>query len=227
MQQTSTKAIAKLEDRLGYRFTNVSLLEQALTHRSKQTQNNERLEYLGDAVLGFSIAAQLYRQFSSATEGQLSRCRSSLVKGATLAEIAVDMNIGDYLRLGPGELKSGGFRRESTLADTFEAIIGAIYLDNGINAADDFIKRCFNEKLFSLNLNEIQKDPKTQLQELLQAQKYPVPTYEIVNTQGMEHQQTFFIRCHVSLLDTPTEGKGGSRRKAEQQAAAVALRLLK
>lgn len=227
MQQSTAKSLAKLERRLDYRFKSIALLEQALTHRSKQSQNNERLEYLGDAILGFSIAAQLYRQFPSATEGQLSRCRSSLVKGATLAEIAADMSLGDYLRLGPGELKSGGFRRESTLADAFEAIIGAIYLDDGLSGAEQFIIRCFDTKLQLLNLDTVQKDPKTQLQELLQAKKCPVPTYEIISTLGKEHQQTFVIQCHVGLLGTPTEGEGGSRRKAEQQAAAAALRLLK
>lgn len=220
------KPIATLEKQLAYVFHDITNLEQALTHRSKQSCNNERLEFLGDAVLGFVIASELYQQFPSAKEGQLSRCRASLVKGATLAEIALQLDLSEYLVLGPGELKSGGFRRESTLADAFEAIIGAIYLDGGMGAAHQFIRKHFADRLSQLNVKAASKDPKTQLQEYLQAKKSNLPVYQIANSEGEDHQQIFYIECIVDELKEPVMGTGGSRRKAEQQAAEKALKLL-
>jgi ribonuclease-3 len=221
------KEFQKLEKRLSYVFRDFNYLEQALTHRSKKSNNNERLEFLGDAVLGFVIASDLYQQFPDAKEGQLSRCRASLVKGATLAKIALQLDIGECLLLGPGELKSGGFRRESTLADALEAIIGAIYLDNGMDAAQQFIRTHFADRLSQLNVDGVLKDPKTRLQEYLQARKSELPVYEIASAEGKDHQQTFHIQCVVKELNKMVVGTGGSRRKAEQQAAEKALELLR
>lgn len=212
---------------LRYEFHNLDILEEALTHRSKHAINNERLEYLGDAILGFLIAKRLYTLFPNATEGELSRCRSKLVKGDTLAKLAKALNLGEYILLGPGELKSGGFRRNSTLADTFEAIIGAIYIDGGLENAQSFIDLQFDELLNSINLDETLKDPKTQLQELLQSRKQPLPVYDVVSTSGSDHEQIFIVRCGVEGLSEQVLGEGKSRRKAEQAAARKALELVK
>lgn len=212
---------------LQYQFDDFNLLQEALTHRSKHSKNNERLEYLGDSILGFVVAKRLFELFPTATEGELSRCRSKLVKGDTLAKLAKALKLGDYLLLGQGELKSGGFRRNSTLADAFEAIVGAIYLDGGMEKTDRFVNQQFAELLDSINLDETLKDPKTQLQELLQARKRSLPQYDVVLTSGSDHEQVFKVQCSVEGLSHPTIGEGTSRRKAEQAAARLALELIK
>ncbi|KZZ59092.1 ribonuclease III, partial [Oleiphilus sp. HI0125] len=176
----STVNYDRLERKLGYTFKDRSLLELALTHRSFKGKNNERLEYLGDAILGYVIAEQLYLRFPHFKEGQLSRLRARLVKGVTLAEIAREFGLGDYLKLGPGELKSGGFRRESILADAVESIIGATYLDSGHDVAKQMVLSWYEERLSSPELETTEKDSKTQLQELLQAKKQDLPTYEVL-----------------------------------------------
>ncbi len=217
------KPTADLSRRLGYAFNDPSLLELALTHRSCGKRNNERLEFLGDSIVNFVIADALFQQFPQAREGQLSRLRARLVKGETLAEIARELNLGDYLRLGSGELKSGGFRRDSILADATEAVIGAIYLDSDLETCRGFIHRWFRERLEELDLNESLKDAKTRLQEHLQSRRLALPEYELVAVDGEAHSQTFFIRCHVAGLSVASEGEGNSRRQAEQEAARLAL----
>ena len=204
---------------LGYTFTDLQLIEQALTHRSAGGRNNERLEYLGDAILGFVIADALYHHFPQASEGQLSRLRASLVKRDTLARIAREFSLGDYLNLGPGELRSGGHARASILADGVEAILAAIYLDGGYEPTRQVILKIFSPRLQALNLEDHQKDPKTRLQELLQARKLELPVYEVTDIQGDPHQQTFNVSCTVPGLHVQVEGSGSSRRKAEQAAA--------
>lgn len=208
---------------IGYRFNSTSLLEEALTHRSKGAPNNERLEFLGDAILGFVVAEVLYERFPQEHEGVLTRFRASLVKKETLAELARAYQFGDYLRLGPGELKSGGFRRDSILADAMESVIGAIYLDSNIDAARDFVLRSLGDRFDHL---QIQKDPKTRLQEFLQARRQPLPEYSVTAMQGTDHDQYFEVQCVVSGLSSPMQGKGNSRRKAEQASAQQALDLL-
>lgn len=218
--------IARLCRDLGYTFNDPRLIQQALTHRSAGGNNNERLEYLGDAILGFVIADALYTHFQGASEGQLSRLRSSLVKRDTLARIAREYQLGDYLNLGPGELRSGGHARSSILADGVEAIFAAIYLDGGYEKARQVILKIFSQRLRDLNLDDHQKDPKTRLQELLQARKLELPTYEVTDVGGDPHDQIFSVICRVSELDQSTKGTGSSRRKAEQDAATRLLRLL-
>ncbi len=213
----------RLEAALGYRFRHPALLETALTHRSAGRRNNERLEFLGDAILGFVISEALYQRFPEASEGQLSRMRASLVKGETLADIARDLDLGEYLILGSGELKSGGYRRESTLADAVEALIGAIYQDSGLEAAREFVLRHLGERIGELDPAGILKDPKTRLQEYLQARGQPLPRYRVTAIRGKTHDQVFEVACHVEGLDEPTRGTGSNRRKAEQAAAAAAL----
>lgn len=216
----------KLVTRLGHDFNQLELLEQALTHRSAASTNNERLEFLGDAVLSFVISDELYHRFTSIDEGRLSRLRATLVKGETLAGIARELDLGDYLLLGSGEMKSGGFRRDSILADAFEATLGAIYLDGGINAARAFIQRLYSERLENLSPDTVLKDPKTRLQEHLQSRRMPLPDYQVVSVTGEAHKQWFKVSCTVEGLSAPTTAEARSRRKAEQQAAADALKLL-
>jgi ribonuclease-3 len=218
--------VAKLCRQFNYRFADMQLLEQALTHRSAGGLNNERLEYLGDAILGFVVADALYHHFPTASEGQLSRLRSSLVKRETLANIAREVDLGDYLNLGPGELRSGGHARASILADGVEAIFAAIYLDGGYTAVREVILGIFSKRIQALNLDDHQKDPKTRLQELLQSRKLELPSYQVVGINGDPHQQTFHVRCVVDDLQREVEGTGSSRRKAEQDAAARLLSIL-
>ncbi|WP_417579467.1 ribonuclease III [Nitrincola sp.] len=221
------KPVEELARRLGYKFVDESLFELALTHRSCGKRNNERLEFLGDSVLNFVIAADLYQRFPSAREGQLSRLRAMMVKGETLAEIARELGLGDYLRLGSGELKSGGFRRDSILADAVEAIIGAIYRDAGLATAESYVLKWYEKRLDELDLDGSIKDSKTRLQEFLQSRRLDLPDYELVSVEGEAHAQTFNIHCHTALLNKPTEGQGNSRRQAEQNAAKAALSQLK
>ncbi|WP_372833714.1 ribonuclease III [Pontibacterium sp.] len=212
--------------KLGYDFNDPSLCELALTHRSCGKRNNERLEFLGDSILNFVIAEDLYERFPQAREGELSRLRAGQVKGETLAEIARELGFGDYLRLGSGELKSGGFRRDSILADSVEAVIGAIYLDSDMDTVRGFILGWYKARLEQINLKKSQKDSKTRLQEFLQSRRIALPQYELIKVEGEAHDQTFYILCHVEMLEQPTKGIGSSRRQAEQEAARAAIELL-
>ncbi len=214
-----TQPVNKLYKYLYYPFADKSLLEKALTHRSIGADNNERLEFLGDAILGFVIASELYNCFPNAKEGELSRYRASLVKGDTLAILAGDLGLGDFLRLGPGELKSGGFRRDSILANAFEAIIGALYLDGGLHIAENFICEIYRERIKAISERFSYKDPKTRLQEYLQARGLQLPEYSVIDVAGKSHEQLFKVECRVSLLAESIEGEGNNRRKAEQDAA--------
>lgn len=211
---------------LGYQFRDPGLLETALTHRSVGSHNNERLEFLGDAVLSFVISAELFRRFSTVNEGTLSRLRASLVKGDTLALIALDLKVGDHLNLGSGELKSGGFRRESILADALEAIFGAVYLDSDIEQARQLILALYEDRIDAAQPAANLKDPKTRLQEFLQARRLPLPNYSVTAMEGEAHEQTFTISCSVDGLAEPAIATAASRRKAEQAAAELALRAL-
>ena len=215
-----------LQSRLGYSFKDEGLLHTALTHRSASKDHYERMEFLGDAVLNMVISHNLYQQFPAASEGELSRLRAHLVKGDSLSKLATELALGDHLNLGSGELKSGGFRRKSILADVLEGIIGAIYLDGGIDSAQRFIRQIYTSRLAAANLDQELKDPKTRLQELLQARGLELPEYEIVHTSGLAHNQTFEVICRIAVLDNPVHGSGSSRRKAEQAAANKALMLI-
>jgi ribonuclease-3 len=219
--------IDKLSRQLDYHFADPQLLEQALTHRSAGGRNNERLEYLGDAILGFVVADALYHQFPEASEGQLSRLRSSLVKRDTLAKIAREFDLGAFMKLGLGELRSGGHARTSILADGIEAIFAAVYLDGGYTATRKVIRKIFAPRIDALNLTDHQKDPKTRLQELLQSRKLGLPSYRVTEVTGDPHQQTFHVLCSVEDLHTEVTGSGSSRRKAEQDAAERLLSTLK
>lgn len=212
---------------IGYTFKDIDLLDSALTHRSAATDNNERLEFLGDSVLSLVISTELYSKFPKSDEGILSRLRASLVKGETLSELAKDIGLGDYINLGSGELKSGGFRRASILADAFESVIGAIYLDGGIKEAEKFILTQFQDRLNAINPDEVNKDPKTQLQEYLQARNHPLPVYTVVSIDGKSHEQIFTVDGQVEIINRVIQGKGKSRRFAEQQVAQKILELLK
>lgn len=216
-----------LANRLGLVFQNPELLVAALTHRSKGANNNERLEFLGDSVLGFVITQYIYEQFPKAEEGVLSRLRASLVNQTSLAEIARQLDLGDYLILGSGELKSGGFRRDSILSDALEAIMGALLLDQGVTVCQAWILRLFAERLDSLPLDNWNKDPKTRLQELLQSKHKDLPNYELLSMSGADHAQTFEVVCRVAIIGQTTQGVGASRKKAEQAAAETMLNLLK
>lgn len=215
--------VEKLEKAFDLRFSNPGLLEQALTHRSRSHRNYERLEFLGDSVLGFVVAEDLYYRFPGSSEGKLSRMRSYVVRQETLAWIARDMALQELLQLGEGELKSGGFNRDSILSDCLEAIIGAVYLDQGMDTARSFIHRFFEDVLASLTVDTVYKDPKSRLQEHLQQRGEPVPEYEVVSVTGEPHDQTFEVACCVSLAPEPFRGAGASRRSAEQRAAQRAL----
>ncbi|MFO1504709.1 MAG: ribonuclease III [Steroidobacteraceae bacterium] len=219
-----------LQNLLGRSPHRPGLFLAALTHRSATDDNNERLEFLGDAVLGMLIAEELYRRFPEADEGDLSRLRSRLVSAGPLAQIGLGLNIGSVLRLGSGELRTGGFRRESILADATEALFGAVYLDGGLAEARELVLRLYETMLAELQPDEDLKDSKTRLQELLQGRGESLPSYLLVSTVGEPHAQTFSVRCVVKLADRdfPVEasGSGSSRRRAEQDAAADVLRQL-
>ncbi|WP_028388712.1 ribonuclease III [Legionella fairfieldensis] len=219
--------LQRLSRQLGYEFKNLALLKQALTHRSAGSENNERFEFLGDAILSFVIANTLFEMFPQQSEGQLSRLRALLVKGDMLAEIATEIGLGDYLYLGQGELKSGGFRRTSILADALEAIIAAVFLDDGFPASQKLILKLYNSRLNDENLGNSTKDAKTQLQEYLQAKKQPLPDYSLTKVEGEEHEQIFYVTCKISGNKKMATGYGTSRRKAEQHAATQMLQALK
>ena len=207
-----------LEKNLGYRFNDVRLLQQALTHRSAPGNSNERLEFLGDAVLDIVVSEALYYSLPDAPEGDLSRLRASLVRDTSLAGIAADLGMGEQLILGSGERKTGGHRRQSILADALEALFGAVYLDRGFDTAAELIRRVFGDKLDDLPHADDLRDPKTRLQEWLQARGLTPPQYELVTVSGKAHQQHFEVRCTVPG-HPPAPGEGRSRRSAEQNAA--------
>lgn len=211
---------------LSHDFNNAALLTQALTHRSHGSLNNERLEFLGDGVLNFIIASQLYHRFPKLDEGDLSRLRAHLVKEPTLSSIALKLDIGSSLRLGEGELKSGGWRRPSVLADALEAIVGAVFLDAGFAAAEVLVARLFDDLLNQIDPKAIGKDPKSLLQEYLQGRKIDVPEYQVLAIDGEAHCQTFRVQCAVAKWNIITTGEGSSRRLAEQQAATLAYQAI-
>ncbi len=217
---------AALCDKIGYQFTDTALLEQALTHRSAGPGNYERLEFLGDGLLNFLIADALYQHVPAASEGDLTRFRASLVRSATLAELAQEIGIGGCLRLGQGELGSGGFRRRSILADALESLVGAIYLDGGYEEARGVVRRLFEKRLTNLPDAESLKDAKTRLQETLQARGIELPQYELLASEGKDHERVFTMACRVPVLSIETQASASSRRKAEQAAAASALTLI-
>lgn len=220
------KSLQPLMNQLGYSFNDEQWLKQALTHRSLGAPHNERLEFLGDAILNFIAAQWLYRQFEGGTEGDLTRYRAALVRKETLAEIANELDLGPYLRLGIGELKSGGFRRPSMLADTVEAIIGALYLDGGLSPCQRWIESWLKTQCARFDEKK-EKDPKTKLQEWLQAHEYPLPEYKLIKTTGKEHERIFFIQCEVKGFDFTTKGEALTCRKAEQKAAEAFIKKCK
>jgi ribonuclease-3 len=204
----------------GYQFRQTNLLEQALTHRSYSRQtNNERLEFLGDSILNLIISNHIYERFSAADEGDLSRIRASLVKEESLAQVARQIDLGDYIHLGGGELKSGGFRRASILSDALEALIGAIYLDSDYAQTEAAVLHLYQEQLQNVDAGANLRDPKTRLQEYLQANKNSLPSYQVEQITGKSHDQVFTVSCKLTDLDMQSNGKGSSRKKAEQQAA--------
>lgn len=216
-----------LQHRLGHLFGEPALLRRALTHRSFGADHNERLEFLGDAVLGLAISTLLYQRFASSDEGDLSRVRARLVRQDSLHEVALKLGLPGCLRLGEGEARSGGASRASILADAFEAVVGAVYLDAGFPAALGVVQRLFADALASSDLQASAKDAKTELQEWLQGRKLALPAYAIVETRGHAHQQQFVVSCTVAALGVSAHGQGASRRAAEQQAARAVLATLK
>lgn len=221
------KAAAWLKQTLAYAFENELLLRRALTHRSALGRpHNERLEFLGDAVLQLVVSELVYEETQNASEGQLSRLRSTLVKDTTLAEVAADLGIGEHLILGTGEKKSGGHRRSSILADALEAIFGAVYLDAGFAGAREIIKTAYGERLHELPETADLRDPKSRLQEYLQGRKMALPNYAMQNISGKAHKQSFEVSCTIPELDTVTTGKGSTRRDAEQEAATAMLEMI-
>lgn len=215
--------LERLQKKIGYQFANVDYLKQALTHRSAAAKNNERLEFLGDSILNFTIGKALFEKFPKSNEGELSRMRAALVKEQTLAIIARQFDLGEYLKLGAGEMKSGGHRRESILSDCVEAIIAAIFLDSGMDKAMERTIEWYKALLAQMQPGEAQKDPKTRLQEFLQSRKMPLPEYEVIDIKGEAHNQTFKVSCKVQNLDEIFVGVGTSRRKAEQNAAELVI----
>lgn len=216
----------KLSERLGYRFRQAQLLQRALTHRSYASEHNERLEFLGDSVLGCVIAGYLYSNYPQLSEGELSRLRSNLVREDTLAVLAQQLDLGSHLRLGEGERKSGGFRRPSILADAMEALFGAVLLDGGYAAAEKVVLGFYVPYLEKVDVQTLGKDAKTLLQEYLQGRHIPLPSYSVIATQGQAHEQSFEVECAIPSLKIATRGAGGSRRSAEQQAAQAAYQQL-
>ena len=208
-----------LQERLGCSLADAGLLQRALTHRSHGPDNNERLEFLGDAVLSFVVAELLFQALPQATEGELSRYRASVVSGDALASVALSLGLGEHLRLGEGELKSGGHRRASILADTLEALFGAVYLERGLDTARAVAARLFRQQLAELPQAEHLKDAKTRLQEWLQGRGYGRPIYTVMEISGEPHEQRFRVRCDLSELAVAAEAEGSSRRRAEQEAA--------
>lgn len=221
-----TVSLDDLQSRLGYRFKDIAHLEAALTHRSMGPSHNERLEFLGDSIVNFVVAEILFKAYPEAREGKLTRMRASLVRGQSLGQLARRLQLGEAIRLGTGERKSGGRRRESILADAMEAVIGAIYLDGGMNACQQCVGQWLEAEFAAVDPNQVDKDPKTALQEWMQRQKMDLPTYRVVEVLGPAHQQTFKVACWLGESQPVFEGMGSSRREAEQAAAAAALIVL-
>jgi ribonuclease III len=218
------KSLQQLQVVIHYQFNNEELLQTAMTHRSfSKNNNNETLEFLGDSILGLVISEHLFLRLVDATEGELSRVRASLVKEDALATVARDINLGDFLMLGSGELKSGGYRRASILSDAMEALFGAIYLDGGFDQCQKTILFLYEDYLVTLPSPGELKDPKTTLQEYLQSHKHDLPEYEVVKTEGKSHDQIFTVECRINEMNIISQGKGTSRKKAEQMAASKAL----
>ena len=217
--------LEKFEETIHYQFRKKDLLTRALTHRSYHRNNNERLEFLGDSVLGFLIADALCEKFVKAAEGDLTRMRARLVRGSTLAVIAREIQMSEYILLGEGELKSGGFDRDSILADALEAVLGAIYLDGGLESLRKVVNRLFSDRLETITPSNI-KDNKTRLQELLQKNDKPLPVYEVVSQSGKPHNLLFKVSCAIDHADSPFTAGGTSRRRAEQEAANLAINAL-
>ncbi len=217
---------AALEKRLGHRFAALGLLQQALTHRSYGPQNNERLEFLGDGVLGCAVADELYARFPQLSEGKLTRLRASLVREETLAEVARGLQLAQFLRLGEGELASAAEPRQSILADALEAVFGAVFLDGGYQAARAAVLKAFGPLVERLDPEQPGKDPKTQLQEMLQAKRRRLPEYRVLSVQGAAHRQSFEVECAVAELGLTATGSGTSRQRAEQHAARAMLEQL-
>lgn len=215
--------LSALEERLQYKFKSGELLQQAVTHRSHGVIHNERLEFLGDSVLNCVVAQLLFLKYARLDEGDLSRLRANLVKQQSLSEIAERLVLSDFLRLGEGEMKSGGFRRPSILADTMEAVFGAVFVDGGFDGAREVIGRLFEPVLKQVDPKTLGKDSKTLLQEYLQAKRLPLPVYKVVETRGAAHNQEFEVECAIAKLDVGVRGSGRSRRGAEQSAAKLAL----
>lgn len=218
-----SNAIAPLLKKLEYAFSDNTLLDEALTHRSFSAKNNERLEFLGDGILNFVIADELFKSYPEVQEGDLSRLRATLVNKESLAEIANHLQLGDVIQLGSGELKSGGFRRPSILADAVESILGAVYCDGGFEPCRALIIRLYAKRLASKTDLQSLKDPKTQLQELVQSRRYALPDYQVTNITGQAHAQIFHVKCTIQEMRIEVEGEGKSRRKAEQVAADKAI----
>ncbi|AMA65219.1 Ribonuclease 3 [Candidatus Arsenophonus lipoptenae] len=218
--------IQELQSKLGYFFKKIELLNQALTHRSACKIHNERLEFLGDSILSFVITNNLYHRFPEVDEGNMSRMRATLIRGNTLAKLAKEFDLGNCLWLGIGELKSGGFQRESILANAVEALIGGIFLDSNIKNTEKIILNWYGTRLIKINPGDKQKDPKTRLQEYLQGRGLPLPNYLVVQVRGEAHEQEFIIHCKISGVQKPIIGIGSSRRKSEQSAAVQALKIL-
>ena len=216
----------KLQKNISYQFNNVELLKQALTHRSVSKKNNERLEFLGDSILGCIISRELYQRFPLIDEGQLSRLRSHLVRGQTLAKLAKTINLSETLVLGQGELKSGGFRRKSIQADAFEAILGAIFLDSDYLTVNGVVLKLYEDLLNDASPEDSLKDFKTQLQELLQKKGYSLPQYKLIKTKGQDHDAIFYVRCIVSEYDLEVEREAKSIKRAEQACAESLLERL-
>lgn len=222
-----TDGLTALQQRLQHQFANISLLSRALTHRSFSADHYERLEFLGDSVLGLAISDLLYTRLGSLPEGDLSRVRANLVRQETLHELALKLGLPDVLKLGEGEMRSGGPKRASILADALEAIIGAVYLDAGFNTAQALVHRLFEAVEINPHMQAIGKDAKTELQEWLQGRKMKVPVYTVVGTTGAAHKQSFDVECEVPELRLAERGIGGSRRAGEQAAAAAMLQTIK
>jgi ribonuclease III len=223
MSGNSPNPLRRLEDQLGHIWANQTLLTQALTHRSFAAHNYERLEFLGDSILNCVIGLMLYQRFPDLPEGRLSRLRANLVNQDALHAIALDLDLGQHLRLGDGELRSGGAQRPSILADALESLLGAAMLDANFDVARDIIERLFGPQVASINPNSQGKDAKTRLQEWLQPRRYGLPIYTLQDTRGLAHAQTFQVECHIAPLSITTLGEGSSRKAAEQQAAEAAL----
>lgn len=215
-----------ISSRIGYAFREPALLQRALTHRSFGADHNERLEYLGDSVVNCLVALELYERFPRLSEGELSRIRANLVNQQALQGIAINMGLGEQLLLGEGEVKSGGAARPSILADAVEAVIGAVVIDGGFPAAQQVVRRLFGENLAAINPGVSGKDAKTRLQEFAQGRGLPLPVYTLLGTHGQAHAQSFEVQCAIADLDIRTEGRGGSRRAAEQDAAGKAMALV-